>query len=136
MRFDSPQCQALRGHQAVLRNPAPPRHVERTQQRAVWPWNGSGDAGEGLELAPPRTPGTPIERAARPPGDAWSSIGARDARDVQATHISNLVEISGVRVITSLALSCASNMPGRGREVQAEWPRTLDADRASFKALL
>ena len=24
MRFDSPQCQALRGHQAVLRNPAPP----------------------------------------------------------------------------------------------------------------
>ena len=38
--------------------------------------------------------------------------------------------------LTSLALSCASNMPGRGREVQAEWPRTLDADRASFKALL
>ena len=38
--------------------------------------------------------------------------------------------------LTSLALSCARKMPGRGREVQAEWPRTLDADRASLKALL
>ena len=46
------------------------------------------------------------------------------------------MRLSLPRFITSLALSCASNMPGRGREVQAEWPRTLDADRASFKALL
>ena len=46
------------------------------------------------------------------------------------------MRLSLSRFITSLALSCASNMPGRGREVQAEWPRTLDADRASFKALL
>ena len=38
------------------------------------------------------------------------------------------------RWLTSLALSCASNMLGRGREVQAEWSRTLDADRASLKA--
>ena len=46
------------------------------------------------------------------------------------------MRLSLPRFITSLALSCASKMPGRGREVQAEWPRTLDADRASFKALL
>ena len=46
------------------------------------------------------------------------------------------MRLSLSRFITSLALSCASNMPGRGREVQAEWPRTLDADRASLKALL
>ena len=50
--FGSPRCPAFRGHQAVLRNPTPAGHVEHTQERAVWLWNGSADAVEGLELAP------------------------------------------------------------------------------------
>ena len=37
-------------------------------------------------------------------------------------------------VLTSLALSCVSNMVGRGRELQGEWPRSLYADHASFSA--
>ena len=36
--------------------------------------------------------------------------------------------------ITSLALSCVSNIVGRGRELQGEWPRSLYADHASFSA--
>ena len=36
--------------------------------------------------------------------------------------------------LTSLALSCVSNMVGRGRELQGEWPRSLYADHASFSA--
>ena len=46
------------------------------------------------------------------------------------------MRLSLPRFITSLALSCASNMPGRGREVQAEWPRTLAADRAELESLV
>ena len=69
-------------------------------------------------------PGAPIERAARPPGDAWSSIGDRDARDVQFTQIRNRIETSGVRGITSLQFCCAGWALSRGRELSGERPRT------------
>ena len=36
--------------------------------------------------------------------------------------------------LTSLALSCVSNMVGRGRELQGEWRRSLYADHVSFSA--
>ena len=53
------------------------------------------------------------------------NIGDRDAPDVQFTQICNPVEISGVRVITSLQFCCAGWSLTRGRELSGERPRTL-----------
>ena len=36
--------------------------------------------------------------------------------------------------ITSLALTCVSNMLGRSRELQGEWLRTLQADHVRLSA--
>ena len=44
------------------------------------------------------------------------------------------MRLSPLRSLTSLALSCVSNMLGRGRELQGEWPRTLSADHVSLSA--
>ena len=60
--------------------------------------------------------------------------GSSDPAGVQSTQICDLIEVRCVRVLTSLALSCVSNMVGRGRELQGEWPRSLYADHASFSA--
>ena len=38
------------------------------------------------------------------------------------------------RALTSLALTCVSNMLGRGRELQGEWPRSLSADHVRLSA--
>ena len=67
----------------------------------------------------------PHRESGTPAGQRMQSIGARDARDVQATHICNLIEISGVRVITSLHFCCAGWALTRGRELSGERPRTL-----------
>ena len=98
--------------------------------------------------APPASsrPGT------SPPSDSATSIEAAysDERDVarrlaqrctpQPHPIALLqnsllrMRLSLPRFITSLALSCVSNMVGRGRELQGEWPRSLYADHVSFSA--
>ena len=38
------------------------------------------------------------------------------------------LRLSSSRSLTSLALTCVSNMSGRSRELQGEWLRTLEAD--------
>ena len=78
----------------------------------------------------------PHRESGTPAGRRLVNIGDRDARDVQATHICNLVEISGVRVITSFEFCCGTKMPTGSCEVQAEQLPTPQADPDSKNSLL
>ena len=75
-------------------------------------------------ISPPSDSATSIEAAFAVERDVARRLAQRctpQPHSIALLHNSLLrMRLSLPRFITSLALSCASNMPGRGREVQAE----------------
>ena len=67
-------------------------------------------------------------------GDLWSPHSKSLARCEQDTHGALTGRLMGQA--NDLGLTCASNMPPPGHEVQAEWSGSLEANRDRSKPVL